>query len=173
MPVDMCPPRLHHSDLGIGQMVDSAHQKVCWWNEIGVENRDEFSLGGFHAFGQRARLKSLSMSSVKIGDGKSMGRVVGDQAARNRQSLIRRIVEDLDVELVQRIVNLANGFQQSFNDELLVKDRKLDGYTRQFGKSMRRFGSAVFLVLIIKIDQEITMSAVRSQQDQDNEIGDK
>jgi hypothetical protein len=98
---------------------------------------------------------------------------VGHQSVRNSHCLIRRIVEDLNVEFVQRIVKLANGFQQSFDDELLVKNRKLDGYARQFGKPIRRFGSTVFLVLIIKIDQQIAVSAVRGEQDQDYEIRDK
>jgi hypothetical protein len=38
---------------------------------------------------------------------------------------------------------------------------------------IRRLHSAVFLVLIIKIDQQIAMSTIRSQHDQNDEIWNK
>lgn len=151
-------------------MVDCTHQEISRRNEIRVEDGDEFPLGGFHAFGQGTGLKPFPIGPMKIRNRITLRGIVRYQSTRNRDRLIRRIVEDLNVEFVQRIVKLANGFQQSFDDELLVKDRELDGYPRQFSEPIRRFGSAVFLVLIIKIDQQITMSAIRSQQNQDYEI---
>src|ERR1700680_3324199 len=143
-------------------MVDGAHQEIGRRNEVRVKDRDELSLCGFHALCQGTCLKSFSISSVKIGNRTPLPCVVSYQATRNRDRLIRRIVENLDVKFVQRIVKLVKGFQQSFDDALLVQDRNLDGDARQFGKSMFGLGSSVFLILIVKIDEQVAVSAIRS-----------
>ena len=40
--IDVRPPRLHHADIGFGEVVDGAHQKIFRHYEIGIEDGDEF-----------------------------------------------------------------------------------------------------------------------------------
>jgi hypothetical protein len=51
--VDVGPARLHHADLGIGEVMDALHQKIGRRNKIGVKDGDEFAFGGFQAFPAR------------------------------------------------------------------------------------------------------------------------
>ena len=47
--VDVGPARLHHADLGIGEVVDHSHQPVGRGSEVGVEDGDELALGALQA----------------------------------------------------------------------------------------------------------------------------
>jgi hypothetical protein len=73
-----------------------------------------------------------------------------NQPAGNGHGFVGRIVENLDVEFLQRIIQAANGIQQPLDYELLVESRELDGYLRQVSKMARRITGAVLLVFEIK-----------------------
>jgi len=45
--VDVRPARLHHADLGVGEVMYALQQKVGGRNKIGVEDGNEFALGSF------------------------------------------------------------------------------------------------------------------------------
>ncbi len=107
---------------------------------------------------------------MMVADRKPLGSVVIDQPARHRNGFIGRIVEHLNVELLQRIVQAANRIQQPLDHELLVEDWELDGDAWQFRKMRGRFGRAILLVLVIEINQDVAMRAIRRQQDQHDEI---
>ena len=49
--VDVRPARLHHADLGIGEVMDGAQQKIFRRREVGVENGDEFAFRCLQALG--------------------------------------------------------------------------------------------------------------------------
>ena len=53
---------------------------------------------------------------------------------------------------------------------MFVENGQLHRDPWQIRKMLRRFGGAVFLVLVIKINQHIAMHAIPRQQDQHNEI---
>ena len=58
--------------------------------------------------------------------------------------LVGRIVEDLDLQQIARIVDLADGIDQPIRDVHLVEDRELDRHARQirqFGRRQRRAGT--------------------------------
>ena len=59
--VDVRPARLHHADLGIGEVMDALHQKVGRRNKIGVKDGDEFALCRFQSRFQSARLEALAI----------------------------------------------------------------------------------------------------------------
>jgi hypothetical protein len=108
-----------------------------------------------------------------IGDRKSLGRVVFHQTARDSDGLVGRVVQDLNVEFVQRVLQAADGIQQPLYHELLIEDRKLYRHPGQLFKSLRWFSRTVFSVLVIEVYQHIAVHAVRCQQNQDNEVGNQ
>ena len=114
--------------------------------------------------------ESLAIGAMQIANRKSLRRIVLDQSLRHRLSFVRRIIQQLNVELVQRILQPANRFQQPLHHKLLIKNRQLHRDARQLGKLSRRIGGPVLLVLVIKVDQHVAMQAIRRQQNQHNEI---
>ena len=64
--VNVRPARLHHADLGIGEVMDDLQQEVFRRSEIGVEDGDEFALRRFQSLGQRSRLVAFAIVAVMI-----------------------------------------------------------------------------------------------------------
>src|SRR6266852_19421 len=173
--VDVRPPRLHHSDLGIGEVMDAFQQKVGWRNKIGVKDGNEFALRRFQSFGKGAGLVALTIVAVQVGHRMSKRGVAIHQNACHLDGLVGRVVQQLDVELFSRIVEPAHGVEEPVHHILLVKDRQLYGDARQIIEleMSRWFRRLVLLVLVIKIDHPVAVRAIRSQDDQDDEIGDQ
>ena len=171
--IDVGPAGLHHADFRIGQMVDSAHQKIFRRNKVGVEYGNELALRGLHALGQRTRLEAFAIGAMMIGDGKAARSVLLDQSLSDRLGFVGRIVKHLNIEFLERILQAADRIQQSLNHELFVEDGKLYRHSRQIRKMPSRFGGAILPVLVIKIDQHVAVQTVRSQQDEHDEVGDQ
>src|SRR5215470_4143549 len=129
--VDVGPARLHHADLGIGEVVYAPQQEIGGRDEIGVEDGDEFSFGTLKPGGERSGLETFAILTVMIGYGISEGGVTFDQLAGNFDSFIGRVVEELDIKFLARIFEFANGIEQAVNHVLFVEDRQLDGDTWQ------------------------------------------
>ena len=72
--VQIGPARLHHADLGIGEMMHGALQKIARRNEIGVEDGDHFAGGGFQPVFKRASLVSVAIGPVDVLDGQAGSR---------------------------------------------------------------------------------------------------
>ncbi len=114
---------------------------------------------------------------MDVGDGMAERGVAVHDRRRYRDGLIGRVVEQLDVELLARIIHLADGFDEAIDHELFVEDRQLNGDGGQFlgaeeARRLARFG-AVLLVLVIKKDQDIAMDAVGGEHNEDEEVGDE
>ena len=129
--VDVRPARLHHADLGIGEVMDALHQKVGRRNKIGVKDGDEFALCRFQSCLQSARLVALAIVAVQVNHWISQGGVALHQKAGDLNGFVGRVVEQLDVEFFPRIVEPADGVEQPVHHVLLVKDGQLHGDARQ------------------------------------------
>ena len=68
VPVQIGPARLHHADLGIGEMVHGTLKKIDRRHEIGVENRDDFAGSGLQTIFQGAGLVSMAVRPVDVLD---------------------------------------------------------------------------------------------------------
>ena len=145
--VEVSPARLHHADLRIGEVMDSAQQKIFRRSEVGVKDGDEFALRRFQALRQRSGFEALAIGAVMIADGIAERGIAFDQVARDIDSFVGGIVEHLDVELLARIFQLADGFEQPFDDVLLVEDWQLHGDARQLFEVRRGFRVRFFLCL--------------------------
>ena len=69
MAIQIRPPRLDHSDLGIGKLVHRALQEIDRRNKIGVENRDNLASRGLETVLQRTGLVSGAIAAMNVLDG--------------------------------------------------------------------------------------------------------
>ena len=125
--VEVFPACLDHADAGVGEVVDGFVEEVFFGDEVGIEDGDEVGFDVFHGVGEGAGFEALAVGSVEIGDvivfflpgfDVGLGEVCGD---------IGRVVEDLDLEEVFGVVELAGGVDDSFNDAGFVEHGELDG----------------------------------------------
>src|SRR3981081_2889839 len=168
--VDVGPARLHHPDSRSSEVVDGAQQEVFRRSEVGVEDGDEFTLRRLHSFCQRSRLETLAVCTVMVADGMTKRGIALDQTARDFNGFVSGVVEHLYVKFLFWIFQLADGLKQPLDDILLIEDRKLHRDPRQIFERCSWLGGAVFLVLVIQVDQDVPMRAVAGKQDQNNEI---
>ena len=88
--------------------------------------------------------------------------------------LVGRVVEDLDLEQVARVVDLADRIDQAVGDVHLVVNRQLDGDARQrrpAPAAAAAFGA--FPVFHVKIHKVIAVPPVDGQDAEDEEIQDE
>ncbi len=88
----------------------------------------------------------------------ALGLKAGDFAGGDLLRLVRRIIEDLDLQFVARIIELADRSNQSSNDVVLIIDRQLDSNRRESTESCRRLDAAS-PILQEQIDDEIAVNA--------------
>ena len=161
--VDVCPPCLHHASLGIGEVMNRAQQKIFWRREVRVENRDELSLRRFHPLRQRTGFVTLAVAAMVVADRITQRCIALHQPSRHFDGFVGGIVEQLDVEFLPRILQLADRLQQPLHHILLVEDRQLHRNSRQFLKPRRRLGSPLIAVLVVEIDQNVAVRPVTRQ----------
>ena len=125
--VEVRPAGLHHADFGLGEVVDDLHEPVGRRNEVGVEDGDEFAFGHFEAGVEGAGFVAVAVGAVNVDDGMAERGVAVDDAAGHFLGFVGGVVENLDFELLARIFNGADGFDQPVDDKLLVEDGQLDG----------------------------------------------
>ena len=83
--------------------------------------------------------------------------------------LVGRVVQDLNLEQVLRVVHLADGIDQPVRDVHLVEDRQLDRDARQ-DVERRQSAGALTLVFHVKINKVVPMPAVNCQNAEDKEV---
>jgi hypothetical protein len=106
--------------------VDGALQEIGRWHEVRVEDGNEFSFSAVQALCQGTGFEPMAIGAMVIGDGVSLRGIMLDQAARHRYGFVSGIVQNLNIEFVQRVIELADGIQQTLDDKLLIEDRKLN-----------------------------------------------
>src|SRR6266404_9600022 len=99
--------------------------------------------------------------------------VAFDQGARDFDVFVGRVIQELNVEFLARVVQLADCVEQTVNNVLLIKNGQLHGDARQIVEISCRIRGLVFLVLVVKIDEPIAMRSVRCQDDQYDEVRDQ
>jgi Protein of unknown function (DUF3303) len=154
-------------------MMHRLQQEIFRRHEIGVEDSDELALRRLHARLQSASLEALAMGAVMISNSVSQGGIALDHRLRHFDGLVGGIVEQLDVQLVARVIEAANRLHQPVDHELLVEDGQLHRDPRQFFKAGRRLLHLVLAVSVIEVHKHIAMHAVSRQQDENHEVGDQ
>ena len=170
MAIDVRPAGLHHPDLRVGEVMDRAQQKIFGRREVGVKNGDELALGSLHSLGQSPGFEAFAIRPVDVADRVAQRSITLDQATCDLDGLVRRIVEHLNVELLARIVELADCFKQPLDYVLFIEYRQLNGDPWEFGKTGGGFGRAILSMLVVEINQDVAMTSITSEQNQHDEI---
>src|SRR5271157_4274581 len=148
--VEVRPPRLHHADLRIGEVMDDFHKPLRLGCKIGVEDRDELAGGDLQAGIEGAGLVAFAVGAMMVADVVAQRSVAFDHGLRRLYGFIRRVVEYLDFQLLARVFQPADALHQPVNHVLFVEDWQLNGDPRQLRKTRRWLSDFVFAVLVIE-----------------------
>src|SRR5260370_14769754 len=171
--VEMRPAGLHHANFRIAEMVDHAQQPIFRSHEIGVEDSDEFTLRTLHAVLQRAGFESLAVRAMDVSNWVSQSRIALYHGGRYLHGFVGRIIQQLDVELVLGIFQLADRLDEALDHVLTVEDRQLYGHARQFVKLLRRLRCTILLLLVVHVGHRVAMQTVSPQNHPDDEVGEQ
>ena len=168
--VQMSPARLHDRQTRVAEVRHRPPEEVARRHEVGVEDRDELAARRLESFFERAGLVPDAVRPVDVLDVEPARRLAANGELGNVARLVGRIVEDLDLEEIQRIVDRAHRVDEPIDDVHLVVDGQLDGDDRPLSDRRRRARNLV-LVLQVLIDDEIAMPPVDAKDTEDEEIG--
>ena len=112
----------------------------------------------------------MQVPDVEPARGMATNRELGDLAR-----LVRRVVEDLDLEPVVRIIHFADRIDQPIRHVHFVVNRKLDRDRRTLAERWRRDAAPRGLVAVfhVKINEIVPMPAVDREDAQDEKIQDE
>src|SRR3954447_15895131 len=133
----MSPASLDETGLRVSEVRDGLLQEVPRRDEVGVEDRDELAGSGAQSCLQRARLVADAIFAVKVRDVDAALSPPLHHTCGNELRLIRRIVQDLDVEPVSGPIQLTGRVDQALDDVELVEYGELHRYERVFGERWR------------------------------------
>src|SRR6202167_54621 len=162
--IDIAPARLHHGEFSVREIGHRAAQKIRGRNKVRIEDGHKFTVRGFQAFLQRARFIAFAIVAMDVADGHSEGAVAFYTVAGDLAGLGGRIVENLNLEQLARIIELRNGFDKPFDHVPFVVNGELNSDFRP-GSYLRRRPRDVLSVFIIVVNQGVAVNAVSSQYD--------
>ena len=125
----MIPAGLHHADLGIAERGYRAPQEIPAGHEVRIEDGDEFPLGRLETVLERARLETVAFRAADTtnpGQATTARRRILKQGVYPLGRVVGRVVEDLNLEPVRRIVQVEHGENQLRRNVALVVDWQLD-----------------------------------------------
>ena len=134
----MGPAGLDHADFRLGEVVDDLHDPHGRGDEVCVEDGDELAARGAETFVERAGLEAVAVGAVDVKDGLrrhafEAGGVALDDLTGDFHGFVGGVVEELDLEAVAGVIELAAGLDEAFDDELLVIAGELDGDEGEVG----------------------------------------
>ena len=131
-PVDVAPAGLDEAHAFIRKEVDGLLQEVRFRNEVGVQNQQELPFGHLGGRFQRAGLEARAVRAVDAYGVKAAGLQFLHLAVALLRGVIRGIVQNLDFQLVLRIIQGRYRFQKAVHDEFFIEHGKLDRNDGQF-----------------------------------------
>ena len=156
-PVDMAPAGLDEAHAFIREEMDGFLQRFR--NEVGVQNQQEFALGHLGGRFQRAGLEARAVRAVDADGVKAAGLQFLHLAVALFRGVVCGIVQNLDFQLVLRIIQSGYGFQKAVHDELLIEHGELDRNDGQFLEAGLGLGLVV-AVLPVQVNDAQAVKAV-------------
>jgi len=120
--VQVLPAHLHHPDPGVGEVVHAAEEEVGARDEVRIEDGDQVALRGDEALLQRAGLEAAPVVAVQVGDVDPGAALPLDQRSGDPLRLVRRVVEDLDLQPLPRVFDRADGLDETLHHVHLIED---------------------------------------------------
>ena len=170
--VDVPPSGLHHSDLGVGEMVDGLAQEGGLGHEVGVEDGHEFALGHLQSGFQGPGFIPLAVLSVEVVNVEAGLTKAFHALPGQKSGLVVGIVQNLDLQQVPGVVQPGHRFDQPFHHKQLVIDGKLDGYHRELGEFLLESRLSV-PVSEVEVDQLVAVQPVNGQDSQYDKVGNQ
>jgi len=170
--VQMTPTRLDHADFRIGEKVDRALEQIARWNEVRIENANEFAAGGLETNRKSARFKTGAIDPMN-----ELNIVTSlPESPRARTGyfagVVSGIVQDLDLEQIFWVIEFANRAKQALDHVNFVKNRELNRYFWQLPETRRR-KHCPFPVFQKEINDEIPVNAVGGEADEHGEVASR
>ena len=151
-------------------MVDRPMQEVGQRPEVRVKNRDQLTSCRIKSGLQGAGFETLAMTPVTIFHRISPSRPAFDRGAGHAAGFVGRVVENLNLKPIPRVVQTARGVQQFLHDELFVVERELHRHGRKFGEARGRFSRRPVTMPVVEIDQLIAMQPVRAEREHRRQV---
>lgn len=95
----------------------------------------------------------------------------GGFAFADRRGVVRRVVENLNLQLLPRVIQLAHRADQTLDDVGLIEDRQLDRDERQLVELRLRFGD-VLPMLPVEEDHDETMHTITRETEDNDGVTD-
>ncbi len=162
----MFPTCLHHAHLFICEVWNRLDEEVRVRDEVCVEDGNEFTAGHGKTLFESSGLVALTVRAMDMLDIEAFRAEAFNEGKREVHCFIRGVIEKLDLELVLRIVNEANGLNKSVHHIQLVIERQLDGDDRQVFPRMGRGFVRNLLRLVIVVDHH---QAMKTEGEEDTE----
>jgi hypothetical protein len=167
--IQMAPATLDHPDFRIGEKMDCALEQIWRRYEIGVENADELAGRRFKSDRKCTCLESRPVDPVNELNIETALTQFLNAGSGHFPSVISRIIQDLDLEQVSRVIHFADRTQKALHHVNFIKNRKLHRYLWQLAK-LAGWNSRTFAVLQEKINDEIPVNAIGRETDEHGEV---
>jgi hypothetical protein len=175
--VQMPPTRLHHADRWVAEITDDGAEKIRLGNEVRVEDGDELALGALQPELECAGLVPGPVTATQVHRVEPAVAELENLAARQSLGFVGRVVEDLDLEPLSRVVEPRDCIEQPLDHRRFVVERKLNGDGRQVGRRKLWNGAIGAFQLPPEPDAEPNqvgaVNAVGTQKEQNGEIGEQ
>ena len=168
--VQVPPARLHDRQPRVAEVRHGPPEEVARRHEVGVEDRDELAARRLESCLERAGLVPDAVRPVDVLDVESARGLAPNGELGDVARLVGRIVEDLNLEELERVVDRADRVDEPIDDVHLVVDRQLDGDDRPLTDRRRRARDLV-LVLQVLVDDEVAVPPVDAKDTEDEEVG--
>jgi len=109
-------------------------QEVARRHEVGIEDRQHFAACTLQAGGERSGLESpagipVQELHIEAASAQHRGAAPGEP-----RGAIGRVIENLNLQAIARVVEIRHGFEQPAGDETFVVERQLHAHRRPFDR---------------------------------------
>src|SRR5205807_9186377 len=148
-----------HAELWFGKKMVLVIRPIWRRNGIGVEDATKLARGRLESGRKGTRLESGPINSMNQLDVEAALPQFFGARSSHCPRIVGRIVQDLDLQQFSRIIELADRAQKALHYVNFVKNRKLNGHSRELPKPTR-WNHRAFAVLKEEINDEIPVNAV-------------
>jgi hypothetical protein len=141
--IEVAPTSLNHADSLVAEIRQHATQELRFGNKIRVKDGDVLTGGMTETITQGAGLIAFARVAMQVSGIDAFPPHLLHRAARDIAGLVSRIVQNLDLQTVTRIVEQPDGIQQAPYNIALVEDRQLYRDAGPFGRIRRAHGRLV------------------------------
>src|SRR2546423_2032779 len=165
----MTPSGLNHAYFRVSEKLDSSLQEVWLRNKIGIKNADELTFSRCQPSRQGSGFEAGTIFAMNQGNVEAPLPQLLGTGGGNLPCVIGGIVQHLDLQQVPRVIEFADGAQQSLNHVHFIEDRQLHRHFWQLIEPAGGLETAI-PVLQKQVNNEITVNAIGGQPEEHTEV---